>query len=400
MGASWSADVIESFIDTRRTLGLRYDEAYVRNLMSSRDNVGTAETGIPLTAAELAEVERRGAIYDAFHVSLESRVRARSDFGGIYIDHSAGGRVVVLTTGDPEAVSSELRAVDPRAATYVDVKQVRFSDEQLRAAIRELTSAGGNVIGGVEVYSLGIDHERNGIVASVSAERLAEASGLATAISRAVGGIPVYLEAGQPNQGDVCTSRTNCHTPLRIGVRIGGSSGSFNCTMGFRLKIGSSNSFLTSGHCTPTSWYHGSLYIGSQQATLYPISPNGTLGKDVKRVFLPSSQASSSVYLASNSVIILTNWAWPVQYNTIRASMGASNAVYMGVVTTSFGEYFLSDCGCWLHGARHNMPRQPGDSGSPIWNHSPGRAIGIHSSSGMWFAMVGHAIGEWGGSVS
>ena len=173
------------------------------------------------------------------------------------------------------------------------------------------------------------------------------------------------------------------------GVKIGPAPGSFTCTRAFRIRIGSTDYFLTSGHCTASSWYHGSTYLGSSQATLYPVAPDGTLGKDLRRVFMSSAQASSWIYLSPTSSLLFSAWPFPIQYHVIKASLGNSNTVPTGIVTTSFGEYFLggSGCNCWLQGGRHNLSTIPGDSGSPIWHDSPSQAIGVHSSSGGWFGL-------------
>jgi hypothetical protein len=56
-----SGTVLASAIDTRRVLGFESNEAYVLALAGSPLDVGTAEMGIPQTAAELAEVKRHSS---------------------------------------------------------------------------------------------------------------------------------------------------------------------------------------------------------------------------------------------------------------------------------------------------------------------------------------------------
>src|SRR5690606_21203214 len=105
------------------------------------------------------------------------------------------------------------------------------------------------------------------------------------------------------------------------------------------------------------------------------------------------------VYIASYSAQTVNLSAWPIQNATVRASMGNSNQVPLGVVTFATTYYFLGQYPCELHGARHNMPSIKGDSGSPIWLTSPSRAIGVHSATAGYFAKVQLALDQWGGSV-
>src|SRR5690606_14503981 len=91
-------------------------------------------TRYPLTAVELAEVERREAVLGLFYETLEAQVRARPDFGGVYVDQLAGGIVVVLTTGDADVLQAELHEAEPRLSKDLVVRHVTATDAQLDEA--------------------------------------------------------------------------------------------------------------------------------------------------------------------------------------------------------------------------------------------------------------------------
>lgn len=388
---TWEEVVLESAVNTRRQLGFPAAPTYVSDLQGSLADVGTEAIGLPLTAAELAEVERREATYTVFHESLEAKLRARDDFGGIYIDQHAGGKVVVLTTGDAEELATQVQRAVPTIDDDVVVREVEFSAAQLRLAKDRLTRESEARFGGIPVLAVGVDFERTAIIVRVPRDRIDDARLYAQAASDAIEGITVRVEGGEENVGDVCTSRTNCYSPLKPGVRI--TSGQAICTMGFHI-VGSGNHFLTSGHCSGSAWSHGGYgTVGIQTGTLYPGG-----GFDIKRVSMATAQQTTGVYGSSpSSTYWVSSSAWPVQGNTVRGSMGRSNALYTGVVEIASMNYRLSDCSCYLGGGRHNLPRMGGDSGSPIF--SSGLAIGIHSSSGGHFATLQYALNHWNASL-
>lgn len=367
-------------------------------MQGSAADVGTARYGIPLTEAELADFERRLEIQRIAHERLDAAARGRDDFAGRYIDQEAGGKVVVLTTGDAAAVLRELLDVEPRLAGELIVREVEFTETELSNASRSLFSDAGQHLPGITVYQTWVDTKAGEVVVTVAPEKTNAAAALADAISEELGGIPIRIEPGTAVEPSACATRYNCHTPMRAGIRITSDAGT--CTMGFNLRSGTTRQFMTAHHCNNGGWYHwyheGYGFLGSRTATL---APNGI---DIMRVSMPASQSSRQVYITASQYITVSTVRWPNQWEVACGSLGKSADWRCGTITTTSTSWsYLGDPeGRTYHGGRVDFWNQKGDSGSPIWLQSGGHAVGILNGQGSGqtlFAVMAEALVHWSG---
>jgi hypothetical protein len=170
--------------------------------------------------------------------------------------------------------------------------------------------------------------------------------------------------------------------------------------MAFHIApAGGGRNFLTAGHCSGSTWYHGSYgLIGSQAGTLLCQDPGND--HDIKRVSMSSGQVTSGVYGSGpTNIHTVSAAAWPVQGATVRASMGASNFLTTGIVTSGAVTYTMTGVPCAVWGGAHNLSSIGGDSGSPVWQTSPVRAVGVHSTLQGRFGRVQNALNEWNASL-
>lgn len=159
-----------SEMTTRRLFGFPATPAFVNELKNSSHDVGSSTVSLPLTVEETEELERRSAIHTLFSDHLEAIVRSRADFGGVYIDQLAGGKVVVLTTGDPAVVASELSAIEPRMRKNLIIRPVSFSWSQLSEALGRLFDNRTAWFRDVPVYEASIEVEQCDLSVSAAAE--------------------------------------------------------------------------------------------------------------------------------------------------------------------------------------------------------------------------------------
>jgi hypothetical protein len=385
-----------SEMTTRRLFGFPATPAFVNELKNSSHDVGSSTVSLPLTVEETEELERRSAIHTLFSDHLEAIVRSRADFGGVYIDQLAGGKVVVLTTGDPAVVASELSAIEPRMRKNLIIRPVSFSWSQLSEALGRLFDNRTAWFRDVPVYEASIEVEHNAISVSVPQQRLVDVRRITEDVSAALGGIAVHPVVGRVPAATACFSRTTCYSPMPAGIRIGPAAGVWTCTMGFHITISGSKQFLTAGHCAGSTWYHiGYGQIGTQQATLYPSQE-----VDIKRVTNPSSQHTSLVYVSpTTGHTSVTGMAWPIKNSQIMISRGSADVVSLGTVTKEEVRYLVANCDCI--GGQHSRESTPGDSGSPVWRQTSSSrvAIGIQSTDAGHFGRLMHARNFWNFTV-
>lgn len=174
--------------------------------------------------------------------------------------------------------------------------------------------------------------------------------------------------------------------------------------MGFHIRVGSDEQFLTAGHCGysgSNSWYHtGYGLVGSEIATLYSSG-----GKDVMRVGLPDAQASNLIYGTSHTGT-LGSGALPVVNETVCASEGNNNAIDCGTVSDDWTSWTSTTANYVVYGGdTDGIYPIGGDSGSPLFTR---RTVGddiviqpkgiVDTSAGM-FARVVDALSAWNAAI-
>lgn len=116
-------------------MGLRADPEHIASLAEDPGAVSNGQRsgyGIPLTGAEVAELDRRARTADAVAEIVNEYARTVPErWAGLYIDQAAGGRVVAQFTGYPlEHRIALTRLLHPFAP--LAVKQVRWSYRDLQ----------------------------------------------------------------------------------------------------------------------------------------------------------------------------------------------------------------------------------------------------------------------------
>jgi hypothetical protein len=136
-----STDRIAEAIRFRSSVGLRADEAYVRQLAVD-PTASTAVTlyGVPLTPDEIAELDKRARNSDLVAETLKTYGRDHPDqWAGTFVDQRGGGMVVIQFTGDLNEHRAALSKLVNPAASW-EVRDARWSLADL-ASKRDLIEA-------------------------------------------------------------------------------------------------------------------------------------------------------------------------------------------------------------------------------------------------------------------
>jgi hypothetical protein len=144
--------------------GLNSRADWVATVASSAEAVDSP-LGIPLMPDELAQLEQQ------FRNDPRSRLIAygtaqRAQFGGAYVDNAAGGKFVMLFTGDLERHRRALAGLPGGDA--IDVRQSRFTQAALLEVLDEVTDE-VRAMSSVQFLSAGLDTRANVISVEVKA---------------------------------------------------------------------------------------------------------------------------------------------------------------------------------------------------------------------------------------
>lgn len=114
-----TASRLDNDVAFRRSLGFRADPGYVRSLYAARRSGQLASsdstTGTLFTAQEAREWrDREAALRAATPIQQKLHDTPDPTYGGLWLDHQAGGLVTVAFTRDVERREIELRALTTR----------------------------------------------------------------------------------------------------------------------------------------------------------------------------------------------------------------------------------------------------------------------------------------------
>lgn len=397
-----SPEAIATAASERATYGLPADSSTVAALLGSNRDVGSARWGIALTAEEEAALDLPARM--AFANALSERVlpfaQSLSTYGGAYIDQQQGGRLVVLLTERDQAVEEELGRRMPSPSLGLHITEVAHSEASLMEALTGARAAWDRIAPAVTLVRVGLDTMNNQLLATVRLTDVSEARAAAMELTRELG-VPVAVAAGEEDQDVDCTSRNHCHDPYKAGINIykGVVDSVPECTMGFHIRIGTDEQFVTAGHCGysgSNEWYEPVLgRIGIEQATLYVQN-----GQDIMRLSMFDVQASDDIYAASSDI---TGSGTPVLNETVCASKGTSNEVDCGTVSVLWMSWTSSTAGYTVWGGDTSGIANiiGGDSGSPIYRNvgSGAIAIGVINTAGGLFARLDTSLDDWAASV-
>jgi len=280
---------------------------------------------------------------------------------------------------------------------------VATPQSSLRSAAAKAWDVWSQLATNIELQAVGVDVAGNRLRLRVAAADLPSAAAVAAEAARQLS-VSIEVRLAEDGSEEACTSRDNCTSPMKAGIRIrqGSQYSTALCTMNFHIRIGSNEQFLTAGHCGysgSNDWYHigyGANKVGSELATLYQQN-----GQDAMRVEMPDAQAADDIYSITSNIV---GWRDPVQGEAICASLGNSNSIDCGTVSEDFHSWIGDSCGCTIWGANHdNISTIGGDSGSPIsvgpGAPYPATGVGIHNRSNGDFARLDDVLDAFGAEL-
>ena len=126
-------------VETRMSLGLNADVEYVRNLRGSAEDVGSDLFNVPMTQAELNEMQGRWDFANATRDTVMPYVRELPTFAGAYYDHSSNGDLIILLTAADADVRNEISSLAP-AGRDTRVEIVDYTQSELRESIGRIVT--------------------------------------------------------------------------------------------------------------------------------------------------------------------------------------------------------------------------------------------------------------------
>lgn len=221
----------------------------------------------------------------------------------------------------------------------------------------------------------------------------------------------VDVQVGQASRDTHCTTRDHCHGPTWAGIRLykGAIDSQHECALGFHIRIGVDERFVTSGHCGfagADNWLHpgiaGNHVLGAETGqTLYQNN-----GQDIMVVQLDvDAEASDNVFGCCGDIV--APYGTPIQGETLCALLAETNAIKCGSVTNTWLSW-ISDTpnpDIVVKGGDLTITTIDGDSGSPVYrrlqdpNGNQVRAIGVNAAEFGQFARLDTSLDDWGARI-
>ena len=338
---------------------------------------------------------------DSVSQNLLPTLRGLSNYAGAYIDQKANGALVVLTTGDVDGVETQVASLMPAQSRGSRVELAKHTLAELMDAIAGAGAAWSTMFPGVQLQAVALDEQGNRLVLTIAED----APDLDISRLRSQLRVPLELSRRPPDSDTVCTTRDNCANPLRAGTWIHRSGlppvGTLpDCTMGYHIVIGTNEHFTTAGHCGfggDFDWFNRVLgEIGNDGLSLY-----GDDGQDIMYVSMNDAQRSQYIYACCLDIL---GYVFPIQGETLCASLGRTNNIRCGVVQSTWVKY-KSDTpnpDIFVWGGDLGISAANGDSGSPIYrlnDSNQARAIGLITTEFGEFARLDTSLDNWNANV-
>ena len=199
---------IQHAMDMRAFYGLPADEALVRDLLDSAQDVGSGRIGIPMTDEEwtAVDINDRTRFSVDVHRKVEPWLDGRAVFAGMAFDQQHDGRLVVWVTGRTKAITEGIRERMPADSRGFVVVTVEHTLEELLTALHRVPKVSARLDPSGELATWGVDLANNGLrltYANGTAERMqARQADFESAL-----GVPVAIVAG-PMVGDTIGDTT------------------------------------------------------------------------------------------------------------------------------------------------------------------------------------------------
>lgn len=404
---SYSAEQRQAVVAERLAFGLPVDEGTLLKLANGAD-VGTSEWGIALTAQEedSLDLARRWTFEYEVGERMLPYVEELSTYAGMYFDQSRGGELVILLTDQDAMVQDEIRTRVPESLGNMSFAAASTSTIALEAAMLQVMSVWKELGLEGKVVVAAIDDRANAVRLEVSSDGYEDAQARLSDIAAGLG-VPVVITRAPTGltTEQHCGSRDDCANPLHAGVRVNSPA---TCTQGFHIiNSAGDEQFLLAGHCSfgdlPNGWSHdGYGFVGSLTSTLY--EQHSGPKRDIMRVLMPDSQASSRLY--HSQLTTVEGRRQPIQGETACVSLGKTNTIDCGTIADAYLDFPDGDeNGVLIIDLARitGIVSQNGDSGSPYY-HRVGStedviALGVHSgrddNGNRYFTRLGFAMNYW-----
>jgi hypothetical protein len=251
---------LEAAIQFRETFGLRADPDFVLAVATDA-SPDSSRFGVPLTAAEVEDLDARMALREAFEPALEAAIKSPA-YAGAFIDQLRGGQPVILTTdqaamerGLAEAEGSELAEIRVVDRT---LEELGTLSEEIQASEKELGEQGVNIV------SVGIDIVGNRVQVGVAGSSVENSASITSRFGR-----DVRVFTDEKTEFDACTVEQCWSSTLGgmkggLRVRLVSNPGAHYCTSGFLVTKTDTGalSVVTAGHCIALGNNSGRDYWG------------------------------------------------------------------------------------------------------------------------------------------
>ena len=319
----------------------------------------------PASAAPAAPAADPSFAPSALAGTLETRLGDRA--AGSYVDSS--GKLVVNVTDAATAQSVTAAGATPRYVTRSGAA-LAAADATLKATLKTPGT------------TFAVDPVSNQI--------------LVTADSTVTGAKLAAVKAVVAKLGDKARLES---VPGTLSTTISGGdaiyTGGSRCSLGFNVRSGSTDYFLTAGHCTNggTTWTNGSQTLGTRAGSSFPGNDYGIVRYTNTTITKTGGVGSQDITSAGTPAVGATVYRRGSTTGTHSGRVTALNA------TVNYAQGSVSGL------IRTTVCAQPGDSGGPLYAGTT--ALGLTSggsgncSSGgtTYFQPVVEALNAYGVSV-
>lgn len=248
-------DSADAAVEFRSSFGLRADPEYVAMAAGGGPEFSNLDWGVPLSAAEAAELQRRLDVRESLRTAIDY-ASSQPSYAGAYIDQLQGGMPVFLFA-DPDVIDASKLTAGVDSTTKVVIGKAARTLQQL-SATQDVVSGAREKLrdAGLDVTSVSVHVRDNQVEVGVVGPTNEKAAAL-----KQIDPDAVLVSSDRPI-ADACTI-TSCPPPTGI---IGGleiiQAGSSICTSGWvgkRLDVAGVTALVTAGHCIRNgalAWHH------------------------------------------------------------------------------------------------------------------------------------------------
>jgi YD repeat-containing protein len=376
--------------------------------------------GVPLRTPDVAELEYRMRYLETDGPLIRQWAEAThpNTYAGYYVDHRAGGIVHVGFTQGQSTVLEELKGVSgliatDRFAPFQTQPTYGYSElASLQTAIIGKEASHGALRGVITRASLDTEHN----LVKVGATNVAQVSSQLATTYGASAPISVYADTQQGKFTSAATRFTD-EGPLRAGQAIGWYNAANNhkrwCTAGLPAaeNVGNSKNgvpqvnhfMITAGHCFVNGHVVSRFHVendkdpkafGTVRRRANDHEQDGYFtDAEAIEVNIDPKMIARNIVGNGKGVIPIDGVAVAEEGMQVCISGAKTDRVKCSAITGEVEAFPVieEEEGVYegpFYVFRTNLPAEPGDSGSPIWEAGSRKAVGLDSIGGSgvaWF---------------